>query len=148
MSVHVISWVLHHSKARLGDRLVLLVLADKANDDGTGAWPSVRTIAREARMSVRAVQYSLRRLERAGAIVSTGSSGHGTTVYTVVTTPPANSARVQSTTENVSDFAPEPSLEPSLTSLSPSDEAKDVREREFVEFDPRNLIRFRKTDAA
>jgi hypothetical protein len=87
MSVHVIAWVLHHSKARLGDRLVLLVLADKANDDGTGAWPSVRTIAREARMSVRAVQYSLRRLERAGAIVETGTSGHGTTVYAVLTTP-------------------------------------------------------------
>jgi hypothetical protein len=113
MSVHVISWVLHHSKARLGDRLVLLVLADKANDDGTGAWPSVRTIAREARMSVRAVQYSLRRLELAGAIVSTGSSAHGTTVYAVLTTPPANSARAQSTTKIVSDFAPKPLVKPS-----------------------------------
>jgi hypothetical protein len=138
VSVHVISWVLHQSKARLGDRLVLLMLADKANDDGTGAWPSVRTIAREARMSVRAVQYSLRRLEAAGAIVATGSSGHGTTVYTVLTTPPANSARVQSTTEIVSDFAPEPSVEPSSTSLSSNEAELCERESsELVEFNPR-----------
>lgn len=136
----MISWVLHHSEARLGDRLVLLVLADKANDDGTGAWPSVRTIAREARMSVRAVQYSLRRLELAGAIVATGSSGHGTTVYAVLTAPPANSAPVQSTTEIVSDFAPEPSVKPSCTSLSPNEaEQRQSESGELVEFNPRSF---------
>ena len=147
MSVHVIGWVLKRSEARLGDRLVLLVLADHANADGTGAYPSVPTVASEARMSERAVQYSLRRLEASACIAQAGVSKYGTTVYTVLTTRPANSAPVQSTTEIVSDFAPEPSLEPSLTSLSLSNEAEDVRAGD-VEFNPRNIVQLRTMDAA
>lgn len=84
MSVHVMSWVLRNSDARLGDRLVLLVLADHAKDDGTSAWPSVATIADEARLSRRGATYCLGNLERAGAIVKTGQSRHGTNVWTVV----------------------------------------------------------------
>ena len=56
MSVHVISWVLSHSEERLGNRLVLIVLADHAAKDGSDAFPSVNTIAQEARMSKRAVR--------------------------------------------------------------------------------------------
>ena len=124
MSVHVIAWVLAHSDARLGDRLVLITLADHAGKDGTGAWPTVMTIAHEARMSERAVQYSLRRLEAAGAIVKTSVSRAGTAVYTVQMH--AKSALLKQDSaplevqnlrqggakhdEIVSDFAPEPSL--------------------------------------
>ena len=83
MSVHVVSWVLRSSPERLGRRLVLLVLADHAREDGTGAWPRVETIAEQARLSERQARRALRELELAGAIVNTGRSSKGTHVYTV-----------------------------------------------------------------
>jgi Helix-turn-helix domain len=83
MSVKAMVWVLEHSDETLGRRLVLLALADKANDDGTGAWPSVETLARSARLSTRQVQRCLRDLERSGAIVREGTSSYGTTQWGV-----------------------------------------------------------------
>ena len=82
------SWVLKHSEETLGRRLVLLVLADHAKEDGTEAWPSVQTIVEQARISERQVQYALRRLEEAGAITKTGrhrgqNQRYGTNVYSV-----------------------------------------------------------------
>lgn len=73
MSVHVLSWVLKKSPAEKADRLVLLVLADKAGDEGAGARPAVTTIQCEARLRGRStVQAALRTLERAGAIERLG----------------------------------------------------------------------------
>jgi hypothetical protein len=77
------SWVLRHSEARLGDRLVLLVLADHAKDDGSSAWPSVATIAHEAHLSEKQVQRCLASLKKAQRIRKTGTSRSGTNVYAV-----------------------------------------------------------------
>lgn len=49
--------------------LVLVALADHADDNGRGCWPSVTTIAARARCSVRTVHRALRELEAAGVIV-------------------------------------------------------------------------------
>lgn len=75
------TWVLTNSDERLGRRLVLLALADHASDDGTGAWPSVSTIAAKARLSRSQTQRCLRELEDAGAIRAVGESAYGTTIY-------------------------------------------------------------------
>jgi hypothetical protein len=120
MSVHVISWVLQQSQARLGDRLVLLVLADHARADGTAAWPAVETIAREARLSERQVQRCLRKLEDDKRIRPTGKSKDGTTAYTVVMKEGRHIVGATSSAGNVSQMSPEPSLEPSKTSRAPS----------------------------
>src|SRR5688572_23904285 len=45
VSIHVMSWVLKNSETRLGERLVLLVLADHADEAGKNAWVSVNTIS-------------------------------------------------------------------------------------------------------
>lgn len=92
MSVHVLSHVLRYSEAKLGARLVLIVLADHARDDGSMAWPAVETIAEQARMSRRAVQMALRKLEEDGEIVVRGKSRTGTTIYDVVMRPPGGGA--------------------------------------------------------
>lgn len=121
MSVYPTAWVLRYSEERLGNRLVLLVLADKANDDGTGAWPSVDTISRESRLSRRAVQECLRSLESSGAIVERGKSRAGTHVYDVVmggaeSAPGGAESDVegaQETARGGAVAAPEPSREPS-----------------------------------
>jgi hypothetical protein len=80
MSVYAVSWVLRHSEEKLGRRLVLLVLADYAGDEWT-AWPSVATIAHDARLSDRQVQNCLRGLEAEGAIERVGKRSSGVNVY-------------------------------------------------------------------
>jgi DNA-binding MarR family transcriptional regulator len=49
-------------------RIVLLKLADCANDEGCNAYPSVATLSRAAGVGERAVQKTLRQLERCGYI--------------------------------------------------------------------------------
>jgi hypothetical protein len=81
MSIHVMSWVLRNSNATLGDRLVLIVLADHAREDGTSAWPSLETIAHQAKLSERQARRCLRNLEASGEIRETGRSRKGTHIY-------------------------------------------------------------------
>ena len=117
MSVHVISWVLRHSDETLGRRLVLLVLADHAREDGSSAWPSIDTIATQARLSKRQAQRCLRDLESSGAIVETGRSAAGTHVYNVamqgrqIVTPATDhiSPGVTFTPAEVPEMSPDPS---------------------------------------
>ena len=68
MSNLVLTWVFHESNARTTDRLVLLALADEADDDGM-TWPSQRRIAAKARLNRSTVQEAIRRLEDAGEVV-------------------------------------------------------------------------------
>jgi len=84
VSVQAISWVLEHSKSRLGPRHVLLSIANHARSDGTGAWPAISTIAKEAKLSVRAVQYCLRRLAKDGELRVQAEAGpHHTNLYSL-----------------------------------------------------------------
>lgn len=115
------SWVLRHSEAQLGDRLVLLVLADHAREDGTGAWPSLETIAHQSRLSERQARRCLRNLEQSGEIVETGRSKKGTHIYAFPKykgdnmTPQGGT----STTQGGDKMTPDPSLEqPLVTSLA------------------------------
>lgn len=84
MSIHAISWVLKHSGATGSERLVLIALADKSEDDGSNCFPSVATLAQESRCSRRTVQSSLRKLEAAGRIRANGKGSKGQTNWTVV----------------------------------------------------------------
>jgi hypothetical protein len=90
MSIRVLSWVLESSTVTSkGDLLALIVLADHAHDDGGGAYPSVLTIARKARLSERGARTALRQLESAGHIDREGVSAKGMTIYRVRMTPAA-----------------------------------------------------------
>ncbi len=72
MSVRVLNEVFEHSQARLSARLVLIVLADAAHDDGITWVPIVdrpdarrlRSIAFKSRLSEREVKDSIKELER------------------------------------------------------------------------------------
>lgn len=63
------AWVLKHSTTTGTDRLVLLSLANHANENGQ-CWPSVRTIAREANVTERAVQRSLASMRKDKLIIT------------------------------------------------------------------------------
>jgi hypothetical protein len=69
VSIKCVRAVLERSRARGTARLVLLVLAEHVGKNGEPAWPAVETIAAEAKLSERQVQYRLRELQALGEIV-------------------------------------------------------------------------------
>lgn len=84
MSIQAVGWVMEASPSTGTARLVLLSLANHASREGKNAWPSVETIAHEARCSMRSVHYALRKLESEGHIERVGVSKHGVTIWNLV----------------------------------------------------------------
>ncbi|MGY2019369.1 helix-turn-helix domain-containing protein [Nocardia gipuzkoensis] len=69
MSFAAMKWVLLECDAdEYVEFRLLMALAERANDDGTGAWPSVPLLAKRVRRSPRTVQRALKRLRDAGRI--------------------------------------------------------------------------------
>ncbi|MFF1701317.1 helix-turn-helix domain-containing protein [Streptomyces sp. NPDC058252] len=68
MSVLIMSEVFVYSDTRLATRLVLLALADAANDSHRMCWESAETIAGKARVSKRQAYVSLAALEKDGIV--------------------------------------------------------------------------------
>ncbi|MFE2100855.1 helix-turn-helix domain-containing protein [Streptomyces sp. NPDC059468] len=68
MSILIMSEVFTHSNTRLATRLVLLALADAANDTHRMCWESADTIAGKARVSKRQAYVSLASLEKDGIV--------------------------------------------------------------------------------
>lgn len=63
------SWVFDQAPTRRStDQLVLLAIADRCNDDGLEAWPSLPTLASKTRLSERAVWGAIRRLVGIGVL--------------------------------------------------------------------------------
>lgn len=84
MSAQCTGRVWRYSKHKGSDLLVLLAIADHAKDDGTGAWPSVASIAQKTRLSERNVRYSLKKLEASGELVVERNAGpKGANLYQI-----------------------------------------------------------------
>lgn len=83
MSVQATSWVIKHSPHKGSELLCLIMIADHASPDGTNAYPSIKTLAAECRMSERQVTRIVQRLEASGAISVDRSSGRVSHMYTV-----------------------------------------------------------------
>lgn len=72
-----------HSKQEGNGLLILLALADWANDDGY-AWPSVDTLAHKARVSDRTVQRQIQKIESDGELrILEGEGPNGVHLYQV-----------------------------------------------------------------
>lgn len=83
MSIQVMSRVWDKSKASESSLLVLLALADRANEDGV-AWPGLATVSQCARINERHTRRILRRLEETGEIyVASGAGRTHTSMYLV-----------------------------------------------------------------
>lgn len=70
MSIQALTWVIYGvaSDVKHADFRTLLVLADHADPQGMGAYPSRSTISRLTGYSVRTVSYALKSLEASGLI--------------------------------------------------------------------------------
>lgn len=79
------TWVWDRSDASGADLLLLLAIADCADDTGRNAWPSTGTLARKTRVSERTVQRMIKRLVSIGALhVDWNDGPRGTNRFTVV----------------------------------------------------------------
>jgi len=88
MSIRVMAQVWEHSRAAGGQLLVLLAIADFADDHGK-AWPAVPTLAKKARISERHTQKVIKQLKDMGElVVDQGASGYsGTNLYRITMKP-------------------------------------------------------------
>lgn len=77
------SRVWEHSRAQGSSLLLLLAIADHADDAGS-AYPGVTKLAAKSRMSERNTQYGLKRLQASGELeIKRGAGPRGTNVYRI-----------------------------------------------------------------
>lgn len=87
VSLKVTNWVWARSKSRNGARLVMLALADRADDDGF-CWPSIEDLAERTRLSPRAVQKGIASLVEDGELkVENGGGRHRSNRYQIIPKP-------------------------------------------------------------
>lgn len=107
----------------LGDRFVLLAIADHANDEGQ-AFPGIAGLARKTCMTERGVQKILRRLEADGWLVTERRQGrYHCNLYTVVTPNVVHRASAEQHQQTPNKDATDPersSLDPEHGSPKPS----------------------------
>lgn len=89
MSVRVMSWVFEAAPTQdATEQIVLLAIADRCDDEGLSAYPSVTTLAKKTRLAARTVVRTVKRLQTAGVLnVQRGAGRKGTNQYSVVMTP-------------------------------------------------------------
>lgn len=68
MSVQAIGWVLDECTERGAERLVLLSIANHADNHGSNSWPSIETIAREAALGETRTKQAIRSLVNSGVL--------------------------------------------------------------------------------
>ncbi|MET8766363.1 helix-turn-helix domain-containing protein [Streptomyces sp. NPDC004658] len=87
MSFKVTNWVWARSESRNGARLVMLALADRADDNGY-CWPSIDDLAERTKLSPRAVQKAIATLADLGELdVENGGGRHRSNRYRIVPKP-------------------------------------------------------------
>lgn len=95
MSIEAMQKVWEYSDQKGSALLLLLAIADYAQENGRGAWPSVATLADKIRMTERNTQLLLAKLEEAGELhIEVGAGPHRTNLYNIIF-PTVKRARVK-----------------------------------------------------
>lgn len=137
MSIKVMSAVWECEGLDAAERLVMLSLADHADDEGT-CYPSIARLCLRTSMSDRGVQKVMARLiERGFLAVEMNAGKRGANLYRLTATPerssPPNDVHPRTTftqPPNVVRITPEPgSPEPSVTIKEPSEEKAAPKSR-------------------
>ena len=110
MSVRTMARVWELSRHGGTELLMLLAIADFADDDGN-AYPAVGTLATKCRMKTRNVNYILRTLQESGELrLSVGGGPRGTNRYRI-TLPPLQSVAPLQGTAPLQPIAPPPAIQ-------------------------------------
>lgn len=131
MSIKLMSRIWDEADVSGSELLVLLALADYANDEGV-CWPSLPRLAQRARLSVRQTQRVIQKLADGGQIevLSKGDGRGHSTLYRVLvkdvkmTTFPEK--RVTSATERVTSATRKDDIAMSTDPLEPSKEPSSL----------------------
>lgn len=135
MSIKVMTAVWEHAPFKGGKLLILLALADFANERGI-CWPSIPTLAKKARLTGRQAFAIIAELERKKAItIDHGTGPHGCNTYRV------NFLQgVKSASDPLKFSTPTPEvgftqtvIEPSLEKPSSSNGAPIISEEDWLE---------------
>ena len=78
MSVEITAPIWKKSSHKGSALLLLLYLGDCAHDDGTGIYPSVKSMAKKTRLEVRSCQYLLQFLVDSEELIDTGMTARDT----------------------------------------------------------------------
>lgn len=86
MSIKVINDIFDNSEMRGNDRLVMLAIADNADDEKRQAWPSVTHLAHKTRIPIRTVWRCIKRCVASGelTIIRSGSKEGGSNLYQIM----------------------------------------------------------------
>lgn len=135
MSIKIMQEVWEHAPGGQGTLLVLLALADSADEKSRECWPAVSTLADRARLKPRQVQNCLRALEDDGVLhVEPNAGRSGTNLYRIKPVSEWGGAKIAggalecrggvqpSAPGGVQPSAPEPSYR---TVNEPSDSARE-----------------------
>lgn len=109
-----------------GEKLVLLALADQANDEGRQCWPSVETICRRSGQGERTVRRILAGLEKKNLLTRHHRDGTSTQyhVHPCQIGTPVKTAPLPKTTETPAKLAPKPSRTTNKKNIAETDEPK------------------------
>lgn len=127
MSIRVMSRIWDEGPRKQGPLLVMLALADYANDAGE-CWPSIKSIAEKARMTERGVQRILRSLEdEKWLFVEIGNGRKGCNMYRI------NPDRGYTPTECRPDrgYVETPTLDPETPTLGTPEPSRTINEPSF-----------------
>lgn len=113
------AWVIEHSQQTGIGFVTLLMIANHANAEGQKSFPSMKTLAKECRLSVRTIQRTILRLESSGELAVDRSSGRASHCYSLPLMPnvdtestlPKRQRRQQESTLNSSNLDTESMLE-------------------------------------
>lgn len=92
MSTQCTAWAYRCKVGNPTAKAVLVYLADRASDDGTGAWPKISTICQVTKYKRRSVQLALKYLEEHG-FIHPGDQRHSALASRGRTRPPQYRAR-------------------------------------------------------
>jgi hypothetical protein len=125
MSAQAWSYVVKNSNHKGGALLLLLMIANHAHADGTNAYPSVKTLAEECRMSVRQVIRLVAILEKSGELIIERSHGRHHHNYAINMSrntdkvSPSNPVKMSGSTLTSATANPDKSSAPTLTNPAP-----------------------------
>jgi helix-turn-helix protein len=128
MSIEALTAVWQHSKHSGSALLVELAIADFSHDDGGGAYPSIATLMKKARLSERSTHRAIAKVVKSGEMsVQPGAGPRGVNLYAIKLellrrrgvnlapgVPSTAERGANSDVEGVSPVAPDPLSDPSL----------------------------------
>ena len=84
MSIEAIAWVINYSESERSARLVLISIANNANNEGRESYPSIETLCRNSRLSESSVHAAIKELVKIGELhVEPQASRWRTNLYSI-----------------------------------------------------------------